>query len=97
ARDPIPAPAAYYDRLRPMAASLDIWHTAYHHILADAAAIVEWVRGTGLRPYLDRLEERQRAAFLATYTERIAEAYPPLVDGRVMLRFPRLFVVAVRA
>ncbi len=97
ARDPIPAPAAYYDRLRPMAATIDIWHTTYYHVLADAAAIVEWVRGTGLRPFLDRLEPDERDAYVAEYTARIAETYPPLVDGRVLLRFPRLFVVAVRA
>ena len=97
ARDAIPAPAAYYDQLRPMAASIDIWQTTYYHVLADAAAIVEWVRGTGLRPWLDRLDESERDAYLAEYTARIAQTYPPLVDGRVLLRFPRLFVVAVRA
>lgn len=97
ARDPIPAPAAYYDRLRPFAASIDIWHTTYHHVLADAAAIVDWVMATGLRPWLDRLPPGEREDYLAAYTERVAESYPPLVDGRVMLRFPRLFVVAVRA
>lgn len=96
-RDPIPSPAAYYDRLRPFAASIDIWRTTYHHVLDDAAAIVEWVRGTGLRPWLDRLAPDEREDYLAAYTGRIAESYPPLVDGRVMLRFPRLFVVAVRA
>lgn len=97
ARDPIPPPAAYYDRLRPFASSIDVWHTTYYHVLADAAAIVQWVMATGLRPWLDRLEPEEREDYLAAYTERIAESYPPLVDGRVMLRFPRLFVVAVRA
>jgi trans-aconitate 2-methyltransferase len=96
-RDAIPPPSAYYDRLKPLAAAVDIWHTTYYHVLADAKAIVEWVKGTGLRPWLDRLDAVEREAYLAAYTERIAETYPPLVDGRVMLRFPRLFVVAVRA
>jgi len=95
-RDAIPAPAEYYDGLQPLAGSVDVWHTTYYHVLPDAAAIVEWVRGTGLRPWLERLDGDERAAYLATYTERIAESYPPLVDGKVMLRFPRLFVVAVR-
>jgi trans-aconitate 2-methyltransferase len=96
-RDAIPAPAAYYDRLRPNAATVDVWHTTYYHVLAGPEAIVDWVRATGLRPWLDRLDADERDAFLAEYTGRIAESYPPLVDGRVMLRFPRLFVVAVRA
>lgn len=96
-REPIAPPAVYYDRLRPGAASVEIWHTAYYHPLADAPAIVEWVKGTGLRPYLDRLGEDERTAYLAAYQARIAEAYPPLGDGRVLLKFPRLFVVAVRA
>ena len=95
-RDSIPPPAEYYDRLRPLAAAVDVWHTTYYHVLPGPEAIVEWVKGTGLRPWLDRLDEGEREAYLAAYTGRIAESYPPLVDGRVMLRFPRLFVVAVR-
>jgi trans-aconitate 2-methyltransferase len=97
AREEIATPGAYYDLLRPLAASVDVWHTVYHHPLADADAIIEWVKGTGLRPFLDRLDAAEREAFLAEYRARIAGAYPPRVDGKVLLRFPRLFLVAVRA
>ena len=93
ARDPIPSPARYYDRLKPLVARLDVWRTAYHHALADAAAIVEWVKGTGLRPYLDRLPGDLRPRYLAAYTAEIASAYPPRADGRVLFPFPRLFLV----
>ena len=96
ARETIPPPAAYYDRLKPVSAWVDIWHTVYYHPLQDAGAIVEWVKGTGLRPYLDRLDAGERGVFLAAYLARIEAAHPPLIDGRVLLRFPRLFVVAVR-
>jgi trans-aconitate 2-methyltransferase len=86
--------ATYYDILAP-AAALDIWQTEYLHILPDAAAIVEWYKGTGLRPFLDALaSDRQRADFLAQYLERIQEAYPVRKDGRVIFPFRRLFLIA---
>lgn len=97
ARDPLPDKTVYYDRLQPHAAHLDLWHTIYTHPLDGAGAIVDWVRGTGLRPYLEPLGEEERVAFLADYTARIAEAYPARADGKALLWFPRLFIVAVRA
>ncbi|MCP8897075.1 trans-aconitate 2-methyltransferase [Shinella daejeonensis] len=96
-RAPLAAPAVYYDALSPAASRIDIWHTFYNHPLSDAGAIVEWVKGTGLRPYLDRLPAEQHDDFLADYEARIDAAYPPLADGRRLLRFPRLFLIAVRA
>lgn len=97
AREVIPPVSAYYNCLKPHSARVEIWRTTYHHPLADAAAIVEMVRSTGLRPYLVRLDKAEEGPFLADYSRRIAEAYPPQADGRVLLAFPRLFVVALRA
>jgi trans-aconitate 2-methyltransferase len=96
ARDGLMSPGAYYDELRPLCARLDIWHTVYNHPLPDAAAIVEWVKGTGLRPFLEPLEIPDRKTYLSAYTARIAASYLPQADGQVLLRFPRLFIVAVR-
>jgi trans-aconitate 2-methyltransferase len=96
-REEIPPAAAYYDLLKPLSAHVDIWATIYNHPLANPAAILDWVRGTGLRPFLARLAPDEERAYLADYEARLAQAHPPLVDGRVLLRFPRLFVVAVRA
>ncbi|CDZ29551.1 trans-aconitate 2-methyltransferase [Neorhizobium galegae] len=93
----LPPPAVYFDRLMPKSVRVDVWHTVYYHPLADAPAIVEWVRATGLRPYLDAAGLAHAQAFAADYTARIADAYPPMADGRVLLRFPRLFVIAVKA
>lgn len=87
---------AYYDLLAPHA-EVDLWRTTYHHHMADAAAIVDWLRATGLRPFLDALAEPAlQARFLAAYQARIEAAYPPRADGSRLLAFPRLFIVARR-
>ena len=96
ARPGILAIAASYDLLAPKSRSLDIWRTTYQHPMASAAAIVTWVRSTGLRPYLDALPEDHRPGFLARYETLIEAAYPPRADGRRLLAFPRLFIVAQR-
>ncbi|EXJ70973.1 trans-aconitate 2-methyltransferase [Cladophialophora psammophila CBS 110553] len=97
ARKPFQSPQELYDHLKPLCSDINIWHTQYYHVLEDHKAIVEWVKGTGLRPYVDPLSTSEREAFLEEYLKRIENAYPPLVDGKVCLRYPRLFLVAIRA
>jgi trans-aconitate 2-methyltransferase len=89
-------PDWYFRLLRAHAPHVDVWRTTYFHPLAGAHAVVEWLKGTGLRPFLDPLEQSEREAFLARYEEAIAKAYPAEADGTVLLPFPRLFVVATR-
>lgn len=84
----------YYDLLAPRAANVDVWHTIYQHRMADAAAIVEWVRGTGLKPFVDRLAPDLQASYLAEYERRVNAAYPVRTDGKRLLAFPRMFIVA---
>lgn len=72
------------------------WSTRYIHVMAGPEAIVEMVSSTGLKPFVDPLGPDDRAAFLADYTARVAEAYRRRADGRVLFAFPRRFVVAVR-
>ncbi len=87
----------YYELLVPHAGRVDVWTSTYHHVLSGgASAVVEWFKGSGLRPFLDPLDEAERSAYLARYTEAIAEDYPALPDGTVLLPFPRLFIVATR-
>jgi trans-aconitate 2-methyltransferase len=87
----------YYDLLAPRAARVDLWTTEYVHVLSGPEEIVEWYRGTGLRPWLDALpDDAARAQFSADYLAAIAAAYPRQPDGRVLFPFLRLFVVAYR-
>ncbi len=89
-------PEAYYDLLKPACARIDIWHSVYNHVMASPQAIVEWFKGSSLQPYLSPLDAAAREKFLAAYTEKVAAAYRPRVDGNVLLKFPRLFIVAMR-
>lgn len=90
----VETPEAYYRVLAPVAQRLDIWETSYLHVLSGDNPVVAWTKGTALRPYLDALEERHRAAFLDAYAARIAAAYPPQPDGSTLLAFNRIFMVA---
>ena len=88
--------SSYYDLLARHAAQVDVWRTVYHHAMETPGAIVEWLRSTGLKPFLDPLPAAEQAAFLAQYEARIAQAYPDRADGRRLLAFPRVFIVARR-
>jgi trans-aconitate 2-methyltransferase len=89
-------PEGYYDLLRPLCSHLDIWHTHYQHVMENQAGVVEWFKGSSLRPYYAPLHGTMRDQFLAAYTDEIVRAYATRYDGKVLLRFPRLFIVAVR-
>lgn len=96
ARAPLPGAGWYYALLKPHCARVDVWRTTYHHPLAGADAVVEWLKGSGLRPFLAALGRAEQQAFLEHYRAAVAAAYPPLPDGTVLLPFPRLFIVATR-
>jgi trans-aconitate 2-methyltransferase len=90
-------PRRYYAMLSPLCTRVDVWRTTYYHPLRGGAdAVVAWLKGTGLRPFLAALNDDERGAFLTRYRDAIALAYPAQEDGTVLLPFPRLFIVATR-
>jgi trans-aconitate 2-methyltransferase len=90
-------PAFYYDLLAPHAARIEIWLTDYLHVMDSPAAIVEWYKGTGLRPFLEKLAlPADQERFLADYLREIDVTYSRQPDGRVLFPFRRLFVIAQR-
>ncbi|MFD1704497.1 trans-aconitate 2-methyltransferase [Methylopila henanensis] len=84
----------YYDLLTGAGATADVWRTTFAHPLDGLAAIVDWLRATGLRPFTAPLDAAERTLFEADYQRRLASFYTPRADGKVLLRFPRLFMVA---
>ena len=90
----IETPCFYYDTLLPTKDTV-LWQTAYQHVMPNAAAILEWIRGTGLRPFLEALpNQAMRQEFESMLLERVKAAYPAQKDGRVLFEFNRLFMIA---
>lgn len=89
--------AEYFDRLRPFASNIDIWETHYLQELSGEDPVLEWVKGSALRPILTALGEDRAAAYLAEYGAALRKAYPKLSDGATLFPFGRLFIVATRS
>ncbi|MCY4231519.1 MAG: methyltransferase domain-containing protein [Alphaproteobacteria bacterium] len=86
----------YYGLFRPLVSELDIWETRYIQVLHGTDPVLEWVKGTGLRPVLEALEGPEKDRFLALYAARLRALYPPRERGETLYPFPRLFIVARR-
>lgn len=85
----------YYDILTPLAARVDLWETIYYHVLPSHADLVEWYKGTGMKPFLERLpDEESRTEFGKEVLERCKKGYRTRSDGRVLYPFRRIFFVA---
>jgi trans-aconitate 2-methyltransferase len=91
---PVKSPEFYYDCLAPLSRRLQLWETNYIQIMDGPAAIIDWLRGTGLRPFLARLDADEQRRFLDRYTALLAEAFPTQIDGKILLPYPRLFFIA---
>ncbi|MFI9720614.1 trans-aconitate 2-methyltransferase [Streptomyces sp. NPDC052396] len=88
-------PADYLTRLAGLGLTVDAWETTYCHVLTGEDPVLEWVKGTGLRPVLTALADDPAATgeFLTAYRDLLRRAYPPGPHGTVF-PFRRIFVVA---
>ena len=77
-----------------MRLQFELWETVYYHNMPSHAALVEWAKGTRLRPYLSALKEAEAEAFEQEILHRVSEAYPVMENGEVILPFRRFFFVA---
>jgi len=89
-------PAEYLETLLGAGCTADVWETTYSTLLPGPDPVLEWVRGTALRPVLARLADpADRQAFLAEYGALLRDAYPAGEYGTVF-PFRRIFAVGVR-
>ncbi len=86
-------PETYLDLLTEQGLKVDVWQTQYLHVLQGDDPVLEWVRGTGLRPVLEVLADDEADAFSAQYAALLRQAYPRRTCGTVF-PFLRTFAVA---
>jgi trans-aconitate 2-methyltransferase len=94
---PVAAADVYYSLLAPLAQSLDIWETEYLQVLSGEDPVKEWIKGTALIPFLERLEPSEQLQFERDYAQRLRSAYPRRTDGTTLFPFRRLFIVLQKA
>lgn len=88
-------PADYLTRLQDLGCTADVWETTYLQTLHGDDAVLDWVKGTALRPVLTALADdpAARDAFTAAYRDLLRAAYPPGPHG-TLFPFRRIFAVA---
>ncbi len=86
-------PQQYLEDLAACGLAAVVWETTYYHVLAGEDPVVEWLRGTALRPILEELAPGDADAFCEELRLRLRRAYPPGPFGTV-LPYRRIFAVA---
>ena len=92
----IPSPETYWRWLSPHTRNLVVWETIYLQVLDGKDPVVNFMRGTALRPFISALPEAEAAKFIDAFAERMAAAYPAQPNGQTLFPFRRLFLIARR-
>ena len=86
----------YFDLLAEVSSDFSVWETIYCHRMPSHESIMEWYKGTGLRPYLEALSENDAREFEKDVFNEVVNAYPIQANGEIIFRFPRFFFTAVK-
>lgn len=90
------APSAYYDILSGCSSRFDMWESVYYHSLPSHKHLIDWVRSTRLRPYLDALSDEEKISFEKELFDNVRQKYPLTQSGEVVLKFRRFFFIAYK-
>ena len=87
----------YYDQLAKQLDLIELWETHYHHVLASQSAIIDFIKSTGMKPYLESLDsDSERAEFEREVLTEVEKDYPLQEDGKVLFPFKRLFFIGYK-
>lgn len=85
----------YFDILMSYTHNIQMWETTYFHNLVNIESILAWYKGSGLRPYLENLSQKDRITFENEFLDILRQTYRVQQNGNVVLRIPRLFFIAI--
>ncbi|MGN1316095.1 MAG: methyltransferase domain-containing protein [Acutalibacteraceae bacterium] len=88
------SPNETYDILSQTSCCVTMWETSYYHIVTSHNDIIEWYKGSGLRPYLEKLDTTEKSDFLNDLLGIIKQHFPIQADKSIILKMPRLFFIA---
>lgn len=88
------SPNETYNILANVSSDITMWETTYYHILPSHNSVIDWYKGSGLRPYLNILTADEKEDFLAELLIKIQQLYPIQSDNSIILKMPRLFFTA---
>jgi trans-aconitate 2-methyltransferase len=86
----------YYDLFCKSGSTINAWETTYYHILSGHNPVVEWIKGSFLKPLLDQMSADDKIIFLDKISHKILQYYPQQADGKTILPFKRLFLIATK-
>jgi trans-aconitate 2-methyltransferase len=93
--DAVGSPAEYAQLLLGCGLRADVWETTYLHVLPGPDPVLQWLRGTGLRPIMQALPAEAYAEFEAEFGRRLRSAYPTTEQG-TLFPFRRIFAVGAK-
>lgn len=86
----------YFDILSSLTDNFDIWETVYYHNMPSVDSMVEWIKGTRLRPYLNALNSIDAKKLINEITEKASRVYTKQENGEIIFKFRRFFFTATR-
>jgi len=87
----------YYDILNKLATGVELWETSYFHVLKSQESLIDFIRTTGLKPYLDRLpSDNMKSEFEQEVLIECKKYYKIQSNGKVLFPFDRLFFIGYK-
>ena len=92
--NPVHSEAEYIQLLLPITNYLRVWEVTYVHKLSGTDPVLNWLKGSSLKYYLDGLSSELHHDFLKQLAETLAKSYEKDADTNTNFPFRRIFIVA---